>query len=203
RDGGHVVLAAQRDHRHIRQVFDDDLADLWHGSPRAGETIVRRPGDAPAPNPVRGERIDPFQSWAELEAVTAVASVPRSIATRSVSPSTDALRAINRPTIPTSKSVPERVSVTPRTPRPFFQVIPAPPSGSGDHRTSRQLSPGGSSAFPGGRVRRTGSRRIRPREGECARAGRTPRARRDDVRMRERDVCVDPGSRLDAGCDSP
>ena len=32
-NGGNVVLAEQRDHHHLGQVFDDDLADLWHSAP--------------------------------------------------------------------------------------------------------------------------------------------------------------------------
>ena len=33
RRGGDVVFSAQGDHRHIEQILDDDLADLWHARP--------------------------------------------------------------------------------------------------------------------------------------------------------------------------
>src|SRR6478752_4437676 len=72
-------------------------------------------------------------------------------------------------------------------PVPLFQIIPGAPSGGG-----------GST----GRARRASSRRIGPREGARFRAGRTPRARRDRVRVRERDVSVVPACSLDGERDS-
>jgi hypothetical protein len=41
--GGYVVLATQRDHGYIGQVFDDDLTDFWHSAPPTHAAAIVRP----------------------------------------------------------------------------------------------------------------------------------------------------------------